>query len=182
MDKNEKIIAGLDLSLTHTGFVVLKSNGEVLSRGVIKSKPTGPLPVNEIKRIVDIVKTIADNFIQVGDIDLVLIEGLSFMSKGTSLVQLSGLNYLIRKELFTAGIPFVIVAPTTLKKFITGSGKGEKDQMMMKVYRDYRFEASDNNENDAFCLAAVGSALLGVPLSKMLKSQEETLKLLKKQL
>ena len=78
--------------------------------------------------------------------------------------------------------PFIIVAPTTLKKFATGSGKGDKDMMMMEVFKTYGFSAMDNNECDAYALAAVGQALLGTPLRKLLKPQQEVIDLLKKQL
>ena len=114
--------------------------------------------------------------------DLVVIEGLAFMAQGTSLVQLSALNYIIRALLNEFKWPFMIVAPTTLKKFVTGSGKGDKDQMMMAVFKNYGHEALDNNECDAYALAACGLAVLGAPLKEPLQPQKEVINLLKKQL
>ena len=185
----DKIIAGLDLSLTGTGYTVMRSNGEILGRGVIKSKPQGKLPLDEIKRINGIVVEIRDRLTKslpvssVNDVklDLVVIEGLAFMAKGTSLVQLGGLNYLLRMDFLHAQVPFVIVAPSSLKKFVTGSGKGDKELIMMTIFKKYGFEAKDNNEADSFALAAIGASLLGYPLVKTLKPQEEVLKLLEKQ-
>jgi Holliday junction resolvasome RuvABC endonuclease subunit len=69
-----------------------------------------------------------------------------------------------------------------LKKFITGKGKGDKDMMMMEIYKQYGHEALDNNEADAFGLAACGLAVMGTPLKKITKPQEEVITLLKKQL
>lgn len=180
------IIVGLDLSLTHTGYCALNEKGEVLISGVLKSKPCGKTPTDEIHRITKISEdTIAfiSNVLPAIEPDLVMIEGLAFMAKNTTaLAQLSGLNYIIRATLVELKWPFCIIAPTSLKKFITGSGKGDKDMMMMKVFKEYGFEAMDNNENDAYAMAVCGLALLGKPLKKLSKPQQEVVKLLKTQL
>lgn len=179
------IVAGLDLSLTHTGYAIVHNEGgTVISSGVIKSKPSGDLPVHETRRIVNIAEEVVTKIdeMMAGAIpDLVCIEGLAFMAQGTSLVQLAGLNYLVRILLDEFNWPFLIVAPTTLKKFITGSGKGDKDMMMMSVYKNYGFEAQDNNECDAYALAACGLAVMGTPLKDLIKPQLEVVSLLKKQ-
>ena len=181
----DKITVGFDTSLTHTGYAIMQGN-KVLNSGVIKSKPLGNTPLDEIKRI-DKIATESINKIDTTlplnmPPDLVTIEGLAFMAQGTSLVQLAALNYMIRLLLMKRNIPFIIIAPTTVKKFITGSGKGDKDMMMMQVYKNYGFEALDNNENDAFSLSVIGQAILGNLIKKVNKPQEEVLLLLKKQL
>lgn len=179
------ISVGLDLSLTHTGYAILSQDGVVLASGVIKSKPCGSTHLAETKRIVNIVEEAVqkiDDFKEEGEGILVSIEGLAFMAKGTSLVQLAGLNYLTRILCAQFDWPFIIVAPSTLKKFATGSGKGDKDMMMMAVYKNYGFESIDNNECDAYALAVTGLAVLGNPLKPLLKPQQEVIKLLKTQI
>lgn len=179
------ITVGIDTSLTHTGYVIIQDDGKVLSSGVIKSKPSGDKPIHEalrIKKIAeDILERIDETLPNVNP-DMVAIEGLAYLASGTSLTQLSGLNYLVRILLAEFKWPFLIVFPTTLKKFITSSGKGDKDMMMLHVFKNYGFEASDNNENDGYALAACAMALMGKPLIKMNKPQEEVLALLRKQL
>lgn len=179
------ITVGLDLSLTHTGYAIVKDDGQVLANGIIKSKPNGDKPLEETQRIVKISEECVqkiDEYCKV-DPDLVCIEGLAFMARNTSsLVQLAGLNYLTRILLAQFKWPFLIIAPTSLKKFITGKGIGDKDVMMMKVYKDYGFEAIDNNVNDAYALAVCGLATLGKPLNQPTKPQLEVINLLKKQL
>jgi crossover junction endodeoxyribonuclease RuvC len=179
------VTVGLDLSLTHTGYAILDQDGVVLASGVIKSKPSGKSLLAETRRIVKIAEEVMekiDEFIEEGEGVLVAIEGLAFMAKGTSLVQLAGLNYLVRILLAEFGWPFIIVAPTTLKKFITGSGKGDKDMMMMAVYKHYGFESMDNNECDAYSLAICGLAVLGNPVKSPTKPQDEVIKLIQNQL
>lgn len=183
------ISIGIDLSLTKTGYAIVSSGGEdgkgiVISSGVIKSKPCGDLPIHEITRISKILdelnEKVNDGVDQ--DPDIVAIEGLAFMAKGTSLVQLAGLNYMLRASLMISDWKFIIVAPTTLKKFITGSGKGDKDMMMLNVYKNYGFDSLDNNEADAFALAACGLATIGSPICKLGAPQKEVINLLSKQL
>lgn len=178
------ITVGLDLSLAKTGICIIEEK-KVLFSGIIKSKPAGDKPADETKRIVRIAEEVVqkiDEFCPEESPDLVVIEGLAFMAQGTSLVQLAGLNYLTRTLLIEFGWKFMIVAPTTLKKFITGSGKGDKDMVSMKIYKEYGFEALDNNVADAFGLAACGMAVLGKPLIKMGVPQKEVINLLNKQI
>jgi len=66
------------------------------------------------------------------------IEGMAFMAKNTtSLVQLAALNYMVREWIVYDENKFIIVAPSSLKKFITGKGNAHKDLMMMTVYKKY---------------------------------------------
>lgn len=63
--------------------------------------------------------------------DQVKIEGISFGSTGSAaLIDLSGLNYMVRKMLVDRNIPFTIISPSQNKKFATGNGSAEKDVMI----------------------------------------------------
>jgi len=63
--------------------------------------------------------------------DLVQMEGVSYGSTGSAaLVDLSGLNFMLRSVLLSKGIDFKIVSPTQNKKFATGNGQAEKDVMI----------------------------------------------------
>ena len=177
------ITVGLDLSLTKTGITILGHGGTVIYSGLVKSKPCGDKPIDETRRIVKIAEEIMTKLGTVASGPrIVAIEGLAFMAKGTSLVQLAGLNYMIRAALDKERWPFIIVAPTTLKKFITGSGKGDKDMISMAIYKNYGFEALDNNVADSFGLAACAMAVMGSPINKITAPQLEVVKLLSKQL
>lgn len=56
------------------------------------------------------------------------------------------------------------LAASTLKKFVTGSGAGKKEQMWLGAYKRWGVDATvlgdDNNVLDAYCLARAGLALL----------------------
>ena len=172
------IITGLDLSLVATGLVTLK-NGELVNQVLIKSKPSGKKPIDELKRILDIKDEILHN---IQDSDLIVIEGMAYAIRNTtSLVQLAALNYLTREGIYDIKKEFVIVAPTSLKKFITGKGNSGKDIMLLETYKRYGVSFDDNNIADAFSLAKVGEALYDKTI-KLIKPQIEVIKLLKEQL
>lgn len=181
------ITVGLDLSLTKTGVAVLE-DGELLYSGLVRSKPQGDTPTDEIERIMEIrnniIETIRDNSIVHGKHpDLVAIEGLAFLARNTSaLVQLSGLNYMLREVFWTAQWPFVIVAPTTLKKFITGKGNAQKDLMLLETYKRYGVNLLDDNEVDAYGLAQIALATAYKGDTILTKQQIEVAELIKKQL
>ena len=94
---------------------------------------------------------------------LVVIEGLVLGSiKSTSTAQLAGLHYLLRWELNERGDQdgFLVVPPSTLKKFVTGKGNAKKDQMLLKTFKRWGVEFNDHNVCDAYGLARYGLAEL----------------------
>jgi len=61
----------------------------------------------------------------------VYMEGISYGSVGSAaLADLAGLNFAIRMVLIEEGVPFVIVSPNQNKKFATGNGAADKEQMI----------------------------------------------------
>lgn len=161
-DGRKKTSIGLDLSLTASGVVVVDiSSHSVLSQNVITSKPSDGTTVGEIVRLNKIVDEVIGTIVLFSP-EIVVIEGLAFMAKNTTaLVQLSALNYFVRRELVSRGIPFLIVAPPTLKKFLTGHGNAQKDQIMLETYKRYGESFLDNNLCDAYGLARCGVLLVG---------------------
>lgn len=169
---------GLDLSLTKTGVVVLENN-KILYSDIIKSQPSGDKPIDELIRLV-LISAKATEVINKYNPNIVVIENLAFLAQGTSLTQLAGLSYMVRAYLADRRIPFIMVAPTSLKKFITGSGKGEKDTMMLEVYKRYGVSIPENNINDAFGLAKIGQLMIKDD-PKIPIFQKEVINLLKNQ-
>lgn len=106
MTTKNKIVLGADLSLTGTGIVVL-NNGKLIKKQLIKSKPYGNKPLDELNRILKIVKNI-ELIINECNPEIVVIENLAFMVHNTtSLTQLSGLSYFVRSMIADKGIPFI---------------------------------------------------------------------------
>lgn len=170
---------GLDLSLTGSGVVVL-NNGKIVKQQLIKSKPVGDKPIDELKRIRKIVEGI-EVVINEHKPTIAVIENLAFMARNTTaLTQLAGLSFFVRAVLFDHNIPFYLCAPTTLKRFATGKGNSEKDHIILEVYKQYGIDFVDNNVADAIFLAKIGSAIAGYEKVKK-THQIETIELLKNQ-
>lgn len=86
------------------------------------------LKTYNIYNIVKAIKVILD----IWKPDVVTIEGVSFGSTGSAaLIDLSGLNYMVRMACIEEKVRNVfIVSPTQNKKFATGNGSAEKDVMI----------------------------------------------------
>lgn len=179
---NKNIISiGLDLSLVGTGLIVLE-DGIITERRLIKSKPVPDgKPIDEVKRIRGIVEDIRKT-VEEFKPTIAVIEGLAFMARNSSaLVQLSALNYMTRAMLMDYNVPFIIVAPTSLKKYVTGNGGAKKDVMLIETYKRWNVSILDDNVCDAYALAQVGLALMGGNTKNTVKFQDDVLELLVKQ-
>ncbi len=149
--------AGLDLSLTGTGVSIIDEKGKNIYNSLIKSKKTGDRPMDELDRLISIkdraFKEI-HNKIPHGSTIFYAIEGVALQAKNTvALSQLSGLNYFFREAIFNEHNTFFIIAPTSLKKFITGAGNAKKELMLLNIYKKYGCSFNDDNIADAYALA-----------------------------
>ena len=136
---------GLDLSLTHTGIWVL--NGAANDFHALRCmKLRGPQRLDWIERQLD---EILD---QHPDIRHAGIEGYSYSStnRAESIGELSG---VIRLNLYRRRIPYLVVPPSTLKKFVTGHGHAEKRDVIAAINERFGTEVTDDNVADAGGLA-----------------------------
>lgn len=72
--------------------------------------------------------------------------------------ELGGVVKMVLDEEVGDGRVFV-VAPTALKKFVTGSGSAPKDNVLLQVYKKWGVEFRSNDVADAFGLMQVARAL-----------------------
>lgn len=160
------MIIGLDLSLAATGVAELREPGKVEVFTVTSNAKLKPEA--RLSRLVQ------DIELMLPKARLVVLEGLSFGSNDPSAQERSALHWIIRINLHLRQIPYLVVAPSQLKKFCCDSGAAKKEMMIREVYRQWKVEAADNNQADAAALAYVGAAYLGL-LSGLRKSQLEVL-------
>jgi len=144
-------IVGLDLSLNATG-LAWAANGHTQTETL---KP--PKGITGLPRLDWICCQVRE---RTATVQLVVMEGLSFASKGQMSLERAGLAYAVRLQLWRLTVPFVTVPPSTLKKFVTGSGKAEKNKMLLEVWRRWHIEAADDNQADAVGLVMIGRALV----------------------
>ena len=102
---------------------------------------------NEIKFVKNIIR-----------LKSVCIEGISFGSRKNPLilVELGALNYYVRIKLIENGIKPIIIAPSSLKKFVTGKGNVNKNIMIKEIFKKWNVDFNDDNLADAYGLARFG--------------------------
>lgn len=145
-----KRVLGLDLSLTTTGWALVWDGSP--KWGVIKSRHRSVKRLSEIrKQIIFILRDTQPC--------LAVIEGYSYGSH-QGMAGLAELGGVVRLLLLDMGIPFIVVAPATNKKFATGKGNAEKDLVLKRVFQHWRADMSNNNEADAFSLAQFGRCFI----------------------
>lgn len=92
--------------------------------------------------------------------ELVVLEGLSFASNMGKSQERAALHYMVRQQMIAMGLPFIVVPPSSLKKFICKVGFAKKELMMKEVFRRYGVDAADNNQADAAGLCFFGASFL----------------------
>ena len=103
---------------------------------------------------------------------LAVIEGYSMASK-IGHTYLVTLGTMVRYFLKERGIDFIEVAPSTLKKFVTGKGHSQKDEMRLAVYKTWQFENDSLDVIDAYGLAQFGVQLRAPSRWKVPKWRQE---------
>lgn len=149
-----KYFIGIDSSYTGCGVVVIDDKGKIIKEKLISTFKEKDNVRDIEKRIVDITNEISAILLPIKDlVKSVYIENISYSSKGQRICEMAALNYYIRIFLYLNGFIFLTIPPTTLKKFVTGTGKCQKDLMLLKCYKKFNVEFSDNNLCDAYCLS-----------------------------
>lgn len=102
-----------------------------------------------------------------GQPDVVAIEG-TFSRPGASDYPLHALHGNVRQWLHRRGIPYVLIAPKTVKVWATNNGDATKREMVEKVIATYGrlllINPADDNQADAMALLSMALAFYGQPL------------------
>ena len=143
----DPIFVGIDPSFNGFGIVILDKKATMIEKKLIVSKPGEP--EDRLIELESKFKFIPD----IACLHSVCIEGPSYQSNGAYILQMGALHFMLRIMLKKAEIQYTIVAPGTLKKFVTGDGRAKKDLMLLKVYKKWGVEFADDNLADAYSLA-----------------------------
>jgi crossover junction endodeoxyribonuclease RuvC len=147
-------VVGLDLSLTSTGMAVVdKDLGTYGSEPAFQVATVKPGKVRGYERL-DLIENRVLGAIEGADI--VVVEGPSFGSTGSSFHQLGGLWWIITR-LVQREHQMMVASPSVIKKYATGKGNADKDAMMLMTARRFPTFEGDNNAADALWLACAGA-------------------------
>ena len=144
----DPLFVGIDPSYNGFAIVILDKEGKIVEQKLLSSDSKKEVE----ERIIELEKEF--EFIpNILSLQSVFVEGPSFSSSGAFALQMGALHYYLRIFLFKKNVNYKIVAPTTLKKFVTGKGSAKKELMLLNVYKKWGMEFSDNNSADAYGLA-----------------------------
>lgn len=167
-------VLGIDPSLTATGVVAIQSaEGETGTRVHTfgrKGKTDEPL-MTRLARINDTVTAVQNVIRQlVVYPELIAIEGPSHGNTTGSHHDRSGLWWMLVRELtYEMGLEVVEITPSQVKTYATGKGNAGKTEVMAAVIRRHLdVPITNDNEADAFVLAAMAARLVGEPIEESL--------------
>lgn len=121
----------IDLSLRSTGYCIWKNN-KLVKYGVINTdKEDTPF---------DRAKYISDNLVELAldnKVKEIFIEAPAFGARGAFEYLLKGSHFYVIAQMYhQVGIEAVQVAPTTIKKQFTGSGRAKKAEIVKSMPKD----------------------------------------------
>ena len=149
----KNLFVGIDPSLTETGLIILGEDAKIIHQELISTASNQEIE-SRLLKIKNCISSLLVNE-KLEKFFYVSIEGLSFMSKGQAVTQLAGLHYLLRIFLYERekDIIFDVIAPTALKKFVSGKGNVKKELILLHVFKKWGIEFENSNLADAYGLA-----------------------------
>ena len=147
--KNEQIIAGIDLSLSATGIVLLSPERRIVHSHVIKTKK-----LRGVERLLYIKNEVLA-LLKKYKVSQCAIEGYSFGSNGRAIFNIGELGGVIRVALSEQEVRFVDIPPSSLKAYIADNGGADKQMVIDAIKSKYGLTFEDDNEADAYGLAVM---------------------------
>lgn len=160
---------GIDPSLTNTGIAVHRTeelhDPEFDDTNLFSVKSTGKKDDTWNQRSDRIQMLILQACIKVPPHSLVVIESPSYGSSGGAAHDRAGLWWGIVHELRSFECTVVAAAPSQRMKYITGTGRADKDKVLAHTIRRYpNLDITNNNTADAVIFMAMAARLAGHPL------------------
>lgn len=144
-------VLGLDPS-TDTGFAVVDSGRKIVASGSLH------FPKLKGWERVQAMSFAALELVHEHKPDHVVLEEI-IVGRASSAIVVIQLASFIRYLLWQEKIAYTDVHPSTLKKFLTGNGNANKEQIMVHVTAKYGIMPKNNNEADAINCAVFGLAV-----------------------
>lgn len=147
-------VLGIDLGTNKAAIIII--TGEKESPAYSSHLFEADKKATTEKRMVSILEEIF-NMVERIKPELIVCE-YPFNIKGNAriLVEMFG---VVHYYCLTHGYPFMEVPQTTIKKYATGSGKAEKSDMRMQLYKEFGLDYPED-QTDAFWIGHMGMTYL----------------------
>lgn len=148
--RDRKYILGFDISLSNTGFTVYDMEKDTFSSFSTKLKNGSRYM--RMKEIEDISISRTQDYPPI----LAVIEGYAFGAK--MYRELIGeVSYAVKRSLYLANTPSIIVAPGALKKFAVNKFFGsDKNEIIEAVRNKFKHPVNNGDEADSYILCRIG--------------------------
>lgn len=169
-------VHGVDPSLSSTGFATITETGSRIILTYTNFRPTKldatlHPAVAEAARVQELTEDVCT---RVSRSELLLIEGIAYSSKTGKPAERAHLFYSIVAGCAARRVPLDQVAPTSLKKLVTGSGRVDKEGVIAAVrsaWSNYGWADGTNlgrsDRADAVGLAWVAATRCGFDVPKL---------------
>jgi len=144
----DPMFVGLDPSYNSFGLIVIDQEGKIVEQKLLISDTKDEAE----DRIISLEKEF-DFIPKILGLQSVYMEGPSYSSDGAFILQMGALHYYLRIFFRKKNIDYNIIAPGTLKKFITDDGRAKKDLILLKTYKKWGVEFDVHDLADAYGLA-----------------------------
>jgi Holliday junction resolvasome RuvABC endonuclease subunit len=144
------LFLGLDLSPTASGVILINENYERVKETVLSTPKIG---VERLYFLENQFKNFIKDYIK--DIKLVCVESPAYGVSEGNLVLIGQWLGIVELNLFKSNLDFIPAAPSQVKKYLLGIGRGEKNLMLLKAYKTYGEEFDSDDICDAYVLARI---------------------------
>lgn len=148
-----KKILSLDMSSTCTGYSKFEYNLETKDFKLVEVSSIKPKGTSLYQRIENLHNTFNLKELYTWP-DEVVFENYSFA--GNRVSQLAELNGIIKFQYHLNTVPIEVIAPTTIKKQVTGSGRAKKDEVRKALAEVDELRTATPKNHDESDSMAVG--------------------------
>lgn len=176
-----KVVIGIDPSLTHTGIAYGLLNDafgfdQFWSAKIKVELKKYAHPLARLEAISARLESVFEVVEELGPPGLCMIEGYAFGSPKSRSHSLAEWGGQVRLTAYRRGWVLCVVPPTTLKKYTTGNGRAEKNVVLREVHTKWGYEASNDNDADAFALMQMGATFEHVQAGTSTKKDRDLVK------
>ena len=132
-----------------SGLVVIDADYNIVDKTKFSTPTMG------VERLYHLELKLLDYLGQYKGIQCVCIEGPAMRELGR-IFDIGGWAYLIYLTLYKMGIPYFVVAPLQLKKYVSGLGRNKgKAVVILDVFKNFGEEIRDDDIADAYVLSRI---------------------------
>lgn len=167
-------VLGLDLSCDSTGAALPDGTTHTITAPAKADKKGRRTLVDDLRRL-DLVSHQLGDLIAVYRPDLCVLEDYAPGIRSAAAHRLAEMGGCVRRDLYRANTPLVLVNVMHLKVYATGKTRADKGDMRIAALKRCGIEFANDDECDAWWLHAMGLDAYGHPVVDLPKTHRDAL-------